>query len=160
MMRVLQCATHRPIGYVDSAVMLNAKLRQRCVVIAGPRWGAAVMDTQPGVPLDGQHRLHVTCVVNGNWRGMCCGGRCRLSPNADGGVDESGRQPRLSPPLSPQRSSQDLLVSSILRHQVAPSPLRPWPIDGKIWMDGQMANGATPRSTMLNHTLHYGCGAV
>ena len=72
MMQVLKRATARPIGYVDSAVMLNAKLKPGATllhVIAMTRaLGAlqSVKDEQPEVFrwTDGSHS-HVTCTFVG-----------------------------------------------------------------------------------------------
>ena len=73
MMQVLKRATNRPIGYVDSAVMLNAKLKPGATllhVVARTRaLGALVSpkDTQPEVfRWTDNTDSHVTCTfVNG-----------------------------------------------------------------------------------------------
>ena len=68
MMQVLKRATHRPIGYVDSAVMLNAKLKPGATllhVVAMTRALGALQspkDTQPEVfRWTDSTDSHVTC---------------------------------------------------------------------------------------------------
>ena len=73
MMQVLKRATHRPIGYVDSAVMLNAKLKPGATllhVVAMTRALGALQspkNTQPEVfRWTDNTDSHVTCTfVNG-----------------------------------------------------------------------------------------------
>ena len=72
MMQVLKRATNRPIGYVDSAVMLNAKLRPGATllhVVAMTRALGALQspkDTQPEVfRWTDSTDSHVTCTFSG-----------------------------------------------------------------------------------------------
>ena len=77
MMQVLKRAANRPIGYVDSAVMLNAKLKPGATllhVVAMTRALGALQSTQGEQPevfrwTDGSHS-HVTCTfVSGKLAG-------------------------------------------------------------------------------------------
>ena len=68
MMQVLKRATHRPIGYVDSAVMLNAKLKPGATllhVVAMTRALGALQSTKGGQPevfrWTDNSDSHVTC---------------------------------------------------------------------------------------------------
>lgn len=72
MMKVMQRASARPIGYVDSAVMLNAKLRRGMTllhVVAMTRALGALRspkDTQPEIyRWTDTTDSHVTCEFNG-----------------------------------------------------------------------------------------------